>query len=114
MWIHLIYFTRADCHRNRTSLARLALDALIVAEVLVREAFCGASAVLRVEELVARADLVRVQFEESAAARLAPDAAVGVPERGVGCAGALDPPARRAVREKGGRGVVDGLSALEL
>ena len=96
------------------SLASLAFYAPLIAEVLVGEALCRAPAVLRVEELVARAVVVRVELEQAPAAGLALDAAVGVPDRGVLCAGWFDVPARRAVREKDGRGVVDELLAVEL
>ena len=114
MWIYLIYSTRAKCHCTGTSLTRLALDALVISGVLVREAFGGASAVLRVEDLVAGADLVGVQFEESGDARLALDAAVRVPSRRVLGARPFDVPAERTVREELRRRVVDGLLAVEL
>ena len=114
MWIYLIYSARSKCHRNRTSLTRLALDAPVVPIVLVREAFGGASAVLRVEKLVARTDPVRVELEQADAAEEALDAAVRVPGGGVACARAVDVPAGRAVREERRRGVVDYGLAIEL
>ena len=96
------------------SFARLTLYAPLIPEVLIREAARRASAVLRVEIFVARTVVVRVGLELSAAARLALDAAVGLPEGVVLRAGRVDVPAGRTVRQRDGWGVVDALPAVLL